>query len=131
MVPSLPAVLIDECLPRHFRGIFAQRGWTVYAVGEHFSSGSSDLDVIATALDIGAVVVTSDADFRQLRHAAYGHIGRLESADRIFFKKCTHSEALARIIELMDVVEAEYQYAKRNGRKFSMHITPQSFTIHR
>lgn len=130
-IESPPAVLIDECLPRVFRDLFEQRGWIAYVVGEHFPSGCRDMDVVAAALDVGAVVITSDSDFRQLRRAATGHIGRLEAADRIFFKKCTHLVAYERIAQLIDVVEAEYRFARTNGRKFSMHITPQSFTIHR
>lgn len=111
--------------------MFAQRGWATFVVGEYLPAGSTDQGVIKSALDAGVVVVTSDADFRQLRNAAYGSIGRLEAADRIFFKKCTHLVALERLTALIDVVEAEYALARQMGRKFSMHITPQSFTIHR
>lgn len=128
---EVPAVLIDECLPKSFRDYFLGLGWRVFAVGELLPAGSPDASVVAAALNVGAVVVTTDADFRQLKAAATGNKGRLEAADRIFFKSCTHPVARERIAELIDVVEAEYRLARSRGQKFSMHITPNSFTIHR
>lgn len=86
--------LIDECLPQAFGDFLAARGWTVYVVGKLVPFGTPDRSVVAAALDANAVVVTSDSDFRQLRRSAHGHAGRLEAADRIFFKKCTHPVAL-------------------------------------
>ena len=80
------AILIGECHPRAIGDVFAARGWTVFVVGQMAPFGTPDQSVIAAALDVNAVVVTSDSDFRQLRRSVHGHAGRLEAADRIFFK---------------------------------------------
>lgn len=125
------AVLVDECLGKSFAEVLSKRGYTVYVAGEALPGGSPDTSVVAAALTKDAIVITTDADFRKMRESASGHRRRLERADRIFFKKCKHSRARQRIVDLIDVVEAEYQIAKAARRKFFMHITPNSYTVFR
>lgn len=129
--PVLPSVLIDECMPRSFGEFFTSIGWTVYGVGELLPSGSPDASVVAAALDVGAIVVTTDSDYRELKKLAIGHVGRLEASDRIWFKKCSHVKARYRLEELIDVVQREYLLAKAVNRRFTIHITPESFTVFR
>lgn len=118
-------------MPASLGEYFAAQGYQVYAVGELLPAGSPDASVVAAALDVGAIIVTMDSDFRSLRANNQGYGGRLERSDRIFFKKCSHAEALGRIQELIDTINAEYQYAKAANRKFFMQITRDTFTVWR
>lgn len=129
--PVRPSVLIDECLPRSLGEVFAAAGYEVHVVGALLPGGSPDVSVVAAALDVGAIVVTTDSDFRRMKASAEGQGGRLERADRVYFKRCSHVEARARVAELMDVIDREYRLAKQNGRKFFIQITRESYTVYR
>jgi hypothetical protein len=106
------------------------RGYTVHVVGESLPAGSSDANVIAAALRLDAIVVTTDAHFRHMKEGAAGSRQRLQSADRIYFT-CDHDLALQRITELIDVVERDYPLLKAAGRKFFMRITAEGYTVSR
>jgi hypothetical protein len=75
--------------------------------------------------------VTTDADFRRFKESLKGTGGRLERADRIYFKRCSHAEVLGRIEELIETIEFEYRAAKESDRKFFMQITRDTFTVFR
>lgn len=127
------SVLIDENLGASIAELFRARGYRAYQVGEVLPRRSPDISVTAAALDRGAVVVTMDRHFRRWKEAAAAEQqrGKLESADRILFKRCTHAEAPGRIAALIEVIEAEYRMAKRANQKFMIHITPHSYTVFR
>jgi hypothetical protein len=129
----LPAVLIDENLPASFAEFFMNRGYTVFVVGADLPAGSPDTSVLAAALAERAVVITADSDFRYMKESAAAEGSRqgLERADRIFFKRCSHVEALHRITELIDTIETEYRIAKASDRRFVIHIARNSFTVFR
>lgn len=130
---QLPAVLIDENLPASFAAFFVRRGYVVFVVGADLPAGSPDTSVLAAALAQKAVVITADSDFRYMKEtaAAEGSRKGLERADRIFFKRCSHVEALSRIVALIDTIESEYRLAKANDRRFVIHIARDSFTVFR
>ena len=128
---SLPPLLIDECLPKSIAAYFQGRGYSVTIVGQALPAGAPDVSVVAAALDQGAIVVTHDSDFRQMRASASGAGGRLQRADRIYFKTCSHAQALARIAQLIDVIETEYRIAKAGNGKFFIQITVNSYTVFR
>jgi hypothetical protein len=128
---SLPPPLIDECLPNSIAAFFRGRGYSVTVVGQALPAGAPDVSVVAAALDQGAIVVTHDSDFRQMRSSASGAGGRLQRADRIYFKKCSHARALARVAQPIDVIETEYRIAKANNGKFLIQITANSYTVFR
>lgn len=128
---SLPPLLIDECLPQSIAAFFQARGYSVLVVGQALPAGTPDASVVAAALDQGAIVVTHDSDFRQMKASASGAGGRLQRADRIYFKKCSHAQALARVARLINVIEAEYRIAKANNSKFFIQITANSYTVFR
>lgn len=129
----LPAVLIDENLPASFAAFFVSRGYVVFVVGVDLPAGSPDTSVLAAALSKRAIVITADSDFRHMKEtaAAEGSRKGLERADRIFFKRCSHVEALNRVIALIDTIEREYKLAKDNDQRFVMHIARDSFTVFR
>ena len=126
-----PPLLIDECLPQSIANFFASRGYSVLVVGQALPAGSPDASVVAAALDQGAIVVTHDSDFRNMKASATGAGGRLQRADRIYFKKCSHAQALARVKHLIDVIETEYRIAKTTNSKFFIQITANSYTVFR
>ena len=125
-------LFIDECLPlTSFRAVFEERGHTVYGVGAAFPSGSPDQSVLAAADAQGAVVVTSDKDWRQLvRQVGEGGRGRFRRAGRILFN-CDHSIALRRLQALIEDIEREYELARRSDRQLIMRITAGNYTVDR
>jgi predicted nuclease of predicted toxin-antitoxin system len=125
-------LFIDECLPlTSFRTFLQGRGHLVFGVGEAFPSGSPDQSVLAAADARGAVVVTSDRDWRQLlRQVREGERGRFKRAGRILFN-CDHSVALRRLEALIEDIEREYELATRSGRQLIMRITEGSYTVER
>lgn len=125
----LPTVLIDENMPASFGAFFASRGYRVLSVGSSLPARSPDASVAAAALAEGAIVVTLDSDFRNLKNAPEGIRGRLQKADRIYFKGCSHPEALTRVMELIDTIEAEYRLAKAANRKFFLQVTKETFMV--
>lgn len=131
--PWLPPVLIDENLGATIVEFFRSRGYVVFKVGEVLPRGSPDVSVTAAALDQGAIVVTMDTDFKYWREAAAAEHQRkrLESADRILFRKCRYVQAPLRVAQLIDIIESEYRLAKAANRKFMIHITEHSFTVFR
>ncbi|MGH2615409.1 MAG: DUF5615 family PIN-like protein [Thermomicrobiales bacterium] len=129
--PPLPPLLIDECLPQSIADFFQARGYSVLVVGQALPAGAPDVSVVAAALDRGAIVVTHDSDFRNMRASVTGTGGRLQRADRIYFKKCSHAQALARLAQLIDVIETEYRIAKATNSKFFIQITANLYTVFR
>jgi hypothetical protein len=126
-----PSIVIDENMPASFVEFFAARGYAVIRVGTSLPAGSPDVSVAAAALAEGAIVVTLDSDFRNLKRAPEGIRGRLQRADRIYFRGCTHVQALARIASLIDTIEAEYKLAKAGNRRFYFQINTETFTVRR
>jgi hypothetical protein len=122
--------LVDECLPNSVASFFESQGYEVHIVGRLLPSGSPDANVVAAALDLGAIVVTTDHHFRPLKSSMHGYGGRLGRADRIYFT-CEHPRVLARVKQLIDVIEREYQLARSSGQKFMIKITENSFTVYR
>ena len=118
-------------MPKSFVDFFEARGYRVLIVGQRLPAGSPDVSVVAAALAEGAVAVTTDAHFRRLKEVTEGTGGRLQRADRIYFKKCPNRAALARVEELIDTIENEYRLAKEKGRKFFIQITSESYTVFR
>ncbi len=100
-------------------------------MGQALPAGAPDVSVVAAALNQGAIVVTHDSEFRQMKASASGTGGRLQRADRIYFKNCNHAQALARLAQLIDVIEAEYRIVKANNSKFFIQITANSYTVFR
>ena len=127
----LPTVLIDENMPASFGDFYPSRGYRGLSVGTSLPKRSPEASVAAAALAEGAVVVTLDSDFRNLKNAPEGLRGRLQKADRIYFKRCSHPEALSRVMELIDTIEAEYFLAKETNRKFVIQITRKTYTVDR
>lgn len=125
-------LFIDECLPlTSFRAIFENQGHEVIGVGEGFPSGSPDQSVLAAADDRGAILISSDKDWRQLlRQVGHGDRGRFRRAGRILFS-CDHSVALQRLDALIDDIEREYELAMRLGRQLIMRITEGNYTVER
>jgi hypothetical protein len=127
----LPPIVIDENMPASFVEFFADRGYTVIRVGSSLPAGSPDVSVAAAALAEGAIVVTLDSHFRNLKTAPEGIRGRLQKADRIYFRGCTHVQALARVKEPIGTIESEYRLAKAQNRKFYFQINAETFTVRR
>jgi hypothetical protein len=92
---------------------------------------SPDVSVAAVALANGAIVVTLDSHFRNLKTAPEGIRGRLQKADRIYFRGCTHVQALARVAVLIETIEAEYRIAKAENRKFFFQINSEKYSVNR
>lgn len=133
METSRPRItlFVDECLPlASFRAFLEARGHVVYGVGEGFPSGSPDQAVLAAADVQGAVVVSSDRDWRQLLRQVKGSGGRFRRAGRILFN-CDHSAALRRLEALIEDIEREYDLATRAGRQLIMRITEGKYTVER
>lgn len=133
MEASRPRIIlfIDECLPLASFGTFLEaRGHVVYGVGEGFPSGSPDQAVLAAADAQGAVVVSSDRDWRQLLKQVKGSGGRFRRAGRILFN-CDHSVAVRRLEALIEDIEREYELAARAGRQLIMRITEGNSTVER
>lgn len=118
-------------MPATFVEFFVVRGYTVHNVGRSLPAGSPDVSVAAAALAQGAIVVTLDSDLRNLKASVEGARGQLQKADRIYFKGCTHVQALERIVELIDTIESEYKIAKSQNRKFFFQITAETFMVRR
>ena len=124
-----PPVLIDECLPvPEIQALFVARGYEVLTVGEYLPSGATDPEVLAGAAEIGAIIVTHDTDFRRLIAKAPGHQSKLRKTGRIVFR-CDHSKVPARLMQLIDDIEREYQQALLAGRNFLVIITADRFTV--
>ena len=125
-------IFIDECLPlASFRAFLEARGHVVYGVGEGFPSGSPDQSVLAAADARGAVVFTSDRDWRQLlKQVGEGNRGQFRRAGRVLFN-CDHAVALRRLEAPIDDIEREYAVAIGSGRQLIMRITEGNYTVER
>ena len=130
--PSRMLVFIDECMPADwFRETFESRGHEVRGVGEGFPSASPDPSILAAADSYGAVVVSTDKDWRLLvQRVAAGERGQFQRAGRILFN-CSHVVAMARLHELIEDIEREYTVAQRTGRQLIMRITGGNFRVER
>jgi len=127
----LPPILIDENMPASFAKFFEGRGYTVIRVGNALPAGSPDVSVAAAALARGAVLVTLDSDFRRLKKTPEGIRGRLQKADRIYIRGCSHVQALTRIEVLIETIEAEYKLVKAKDKKFFFQINAETYTVNR
>lgn len=124
-------VFIDECLPASFRGVFEERGHDVRGVGDGFPSSSPDESILAAANAMGAVVVTTDNDWKVLIRQVNGkERTRFGNAGRVLFN-CPHHVALLRLRELIDDIEREYEIAQRKGTRLIMRITGGNFRVER
>lgn len=124
-----PPILIDECVPvPRIQALLEGRGYEVLTVGAYLPKGSLDQEVLAGAADRGAVILTHDADFKSLIAKAPGHQAKLKKAGRIVFR-CDHSQIPARLQQLIDDIEREFDAAQHAGRAFLLIITADRFTV--
>jgi hypothetical protein len=125
---------IDECVPEEaFRSILEARGHTVKAVGEAFPSGSPDPSILAAAEAHGAVVFTTDSDWRALIRKVNTEEGRgyvRKRAGRVLFN-CGHPMAIQRLTELIEDIEREFLRSQACGGQLIMRITGGNFRVER
>lgn len=126
-------VFIDECLPSAtLRSIFEERGHVVEVVGQGFPGGSPDRSILAAADQIGAVVISSDNDWRTLIRSVTDskRRGQFRRAGRILLD-CPHDVAIQRVRELIETIEFEYRIAQSRGQQLIMRITGGNFRVER
>lgn len=87
--------------------------------------------MLAAADARGAVVFTSDRDWRQLlKQAGEGNRGRFRRAGRVLFN-CDHAVALWRLEALIGDIEREHAVATSSGRQLIMRITEGNYAVER
>ena len=64
MPPSL-TIVADECVHRGIIAALRDAGYSVLAIAER-GAGSTDGDVLALAVEIGEILITSDRDYGEL-----------------------------------------------------------------
>ncbi len=60
------SILIDQCVPRKFHRLLKSWGYTASLVQEHIPANSPDPDVLQTAQQIDAALLTVDLDFSNI-----------------------------------------------------------------
>jgi hypothetical protein len=127
-MPSI-SFLVDENVPWDIVVFLRMRGHQVHYVGETFMKGSPDLLLLSTAEVNGYVIVTFDKDFRQLiRQLPIGVRKRTERmAGRISFT-CKETVAIERTRDLIEIIEAHYDFAVMQNKRFVLQISETSIT---
>jgi len=124
---------VDECLPSHaFRSFLEERGHEVRSVGEGFPSGSPDRSILAAADPEAAVIFSADSRWQTLIKGIEQdeERGQFRRAGRILFN-CPHDVAIDRLMQLIDVIEREYEVASRTGGRLIMRITGGNYRVER
>jgi hypothetical protein len=121
--------LVDENAPRDIVTFLESRGHEVHYVGETFVKGSPDLLLLSAAEVNGYVIITFDKDFKQLiRQLPVGVRRRTERmAGRISFS-CKETVAISRIQELIGIIEAHYDFAVEQNKRFVVQMSETSIT---
>ena len=97
-----------------------------------FPSGTVDPVIAKLGEEIQAVVVTWDKDFRAfVRRIPRGSKLRFRRLSLIAFR-CKETNGLARIADLIESVEFEYEQAQKRGqRRLIIEIGDSYFRVHR
>jgi hypothetical protein len=122
--------LIDENAPQSIGRFLESRGHEVLHVGEQFAKRTPDSALVVAAEFAGLVVITFDRDFKRL-------VTQLPPGTRTRFNRQAgrislrmhEPRALARVEELIDVIEVSYQFALARDRRFIMQISESSYTV--
>ena len=107
-------LLVDAQLPPALARWLADRGYTSEHVFDLGMTGADDRDIWAYAVQVGAVIVTKDEDFAELRARAgdgppivwirVGNVSRRELLTWFRFRLPVIVEALARGETLIEIV---------------------------
>ena len=103
-----PRLLLDENVPVPVTGWLQEQkpDWTVEHTSDVGLNGRPDIDVFRWAQDRGAIVVTFDDDFADLRTFSEGHFGVIRL--RIWPTTIEETQAaLTRLFESTDISELQ------------------------
>lgn len=59
-------ILLDHCMPRRYQRLLSEWGYPVALLTEHLPADAPDSDVLQTAQQLDAVVLTVDLDFANI-----------------------------------------------------------------
>jgi predicted nuclease of predicted toxin-antitoxin system len=60
------SILLDQCVPRKYKYLLQSWGYAATLLNEHIAPDASDVDVIALAQTLDAVLLTVDLDFANI-----------------------------------------------------------------
>ena len=107
-------LFIDHCAPDSAGRAFREAGHDVVFLRERLLPDSPDPLVAAVAEQGGRILVSMDADFRQIAKRAGVGKGRFRSLSLIALR-CRESHAAARIRQAISLVEHEWQHFEVHG----------------
>jgi len=123
---------IDHCVPESVAKALEAFGKKVMRLREKTAPDSPDTLVAAVAEANGAILVTMDADFKQI--AGRNGIGnrRFKRLSLLRFEKCRESRAADRIRDAMSLIEHEWCLANNSmDRRMFVVITAEAIRTHR
>ncbi len=105
---------LDQNVPDSVGRVLAAAGHEVEYLRKHLATDAKDNVVAATAIDRGAILVSSDGDFRGRAKAAGVTRKQLHHLHRALIK-CRDFEASHRFEEALDLIEHEWLRLKRGA----------------
>jgi hypothetical protein len=118
-------ILLDENVDQIGVGsFFTARGHTVFRVTDILGSMSPDQLIAFTAGTEGLVVVTHDRDFRRFTQLLpAGLRGRYRHGSGRIILAVRETEAVARLEEVIDLIEMYYERSIRQQKRLYVRIT--------
>lgn len=124
-------LLIDEDVPQGVADFFASRGHEVRLVRDEVLPRTPDEVIALLAHREGAIVVTCNARHfkRLISRVPHGARRTFRDAGRITLE-CSQVRAQARVEELIDSIEFEYQQGQqRRDRRLMFEIMESKFSV--
>lgn len=115
--------VLDENVPAAVGKALQNHKCEVSSIRDHVLTGSPDPVVATAALELNAVLVTFDADFKHRSNGlTQSHRKRFRQLSRILFR-LNEWEAARRLSEVMDFVVSEYRLAEKTKKPLILTIS--------
>lgn len=107
-------IFVDQCVPDSAGHAFKEAGHEVQFLRERLATDSEDMLVAAVALANEAILLSLDRDFKVIAKRLEFSQRRLRTLSLIKLS-CRESQAKARLIASMSLIEHEYQVMLATG----------------
>lgn len=112
----------DENVPRSVADWLMQRGHAITRVLDLLPPGSPDTLVAQVAKTRALVILTYDQDFLQRQHS--------QAASILALRFDSPPSALHQLSEVIELIEAHYEWCLRHGRRYAAALTRARYTVY-